>query len=558
LFKLSLIDDDKRGPSNYISSPSNLGSTSNITTNPQAMAESLLNSISSKDEKLGSSHTSHITDTSVRFKESKLVISEFIIHDLLLIELFKALLSIMPMDFIKLIVNYSIHDDEIKNKIENTYYMIMNNLKRRYLLNRRDIPPLFDLGPIHNAIVIAIMKGSLLDLNISNRKDSSSSHSNLDIITTKKSKESRLILSKDAENDCLFIRTLQVALENIPKDIINIMDDYIRHDDTINEYYDRIKREPSTVTGAVILDLYDPNFISHLLDLIRDNKEKFPESHQFRNDLVRFLFKYALAMRKKFADNDELFEESVENIKDILMIINQSVSLSLFDDTKLQSMTKFDFSMFDYLIEYEIFDHPRLLKLFVNKIIDNQSNLIMSLDQIEETYCNGNFNNNLFLKLMLIKFASGDLADEQMKERGWITDEYIVSRPESDWLIVKLPHIYSSENQDEIYKIMSLWVHGLSQSTIKFFHDNKLGFLTTIPTQLVRFLRRLEYIGGLPKGVLINDVLRFSIQIENGQVYKWDKDIFQKYLEEERKEFDPSKGLGISQEEYDKYIKMIG
>ena len=158
-------------------------------------------------------------------------------------------------------------------------------------------------------------------------------------------------------------------------------------------------------------------------------------------------------MRKIYPiDSDGLFEESVKNVKDIMIIINEE-TLSSLDNSNLQSMTNFDFSMFDNLIKYEIFDHPQLLETFVKNIIDNKANLKMTLDQIEKEYCNGNFNNNPLLKLMLIQFAFGDSANEQMKERGWITSEDMNYRGDYDFAIA-LPHIYSKgERGDEIHGV---------------------------------------------------------------------------------------------------------
>ena len=95
-----------------------------------------------------------------------------------------------------------------------------------------------------------------------------------------------------------------------------------------------------------------------------------------------------------------------------------------------------------------------------------------------------------------------------------------------------------------------LWASYLSQSTIKFFLDNKLGFRIYYSFDLVQFLRRIEYIGGLPEGVSIEKIIKF--RFEDGQVYKWDKDIFEEVLDRRK-----GRRNHISQEEYNRYIKLI-
>ena len=204
------------------------------------------------------------------------------------------------------------------------------------------------------------------------------------------------------------------------------------------------------------------------------------------------------------------------------------------------------------MVDYEIFDHPKLLETFINEIIDNEANLKMTLDQIEQVYCDGSFdNNNPLLKMMIIRFAHGDLAKEQILQRKWVTDEEIDYR--GDYSFARaLHHIYSSkvERGNEIHDVESLCPEYSSQSTIKFFHDNNLEFRINCSYCLVNFLKRLDHIeGGLPlKEVLpsIDKIIKF-----NDGNYKWNKDIFEKHLLQSKKE------NRISQEEYDKYIKLL-
>jgi len=212
--------------------------------------------------------------------------------------------------------------------------------------------------------------------------------------------------------------------------------------------------------------------------------------------------------------------------------------------------------MFNHLIEYEIFDHPQLLELFTNYIIDKEANLIMTLDQIEQDYCGGNFNNNYLLKLMLIKFAfGGSSVDEQMIKRGWIIDKDIDYSCEEHDFAIALHHIYSKKEErgDEIDGVESLLSWYLSQSTIKFFHDNKLEFRVNYSFNLAWFLQRLEYIEGLPKEISIDKIIKFK----DGKVFKWNKATFVDYLTKEKEKYDPSKERGISPEEYQRFMKLV-
>jgi len=347
----------------------------------------------------------------------------------------------------------------------------------------------------------------------------------------------------------------------IPKFINQIISEYSSiHDKTIDEFRSRIIKELREVTKQMIfLNPYSTDFTFKLLNLINDNKEKISSPPLFWYDLARFLFKYTLLMRKKFANDDELFEESVKNVKNIMIIVDKKIGLYL-NDTKLRSMTNFDFSIFDSLMEYEIFDYSHLLELFVTDIIDNQGNLKMTIDEIEMIYCNDNFNNNPLLRLMLIRFAFGDSANKQMAKRGWIASEGKFYQGNQDFVLA-LPFIYSKEiigRGDEFYIIETLSASFLSQSMIKFFIDNNLGFRIYLSSDLVRFLRRIDHIEGLPERASIDKIIKFG-DGNNEYISEWNRDIFEKYLIKEQERYNSSKGIimGISQKEYQKYIKLI-
>jgi len=362
-------------------------------------------------------------------------------------------------------------------------------------------------------------------------------------------------------NDSTIVNLMSRAFRQrkllIPKAINQRIVEYIFiHDRTINEFIDRIMNKLKEITEQqqIILNLHGSDFIFNLLRLITDNKEKI-DSFQFWDDLERFLFKYALLMRKKFSDNDQLFEKSVENIKDIMIIVKERISLylNIFD---LQLMTNFDFSMFNCLVQYEIFDHPHLLELFVKNIIDKEANLIMTIDEIKKKYSNDNFNNNPLLKMMLIQFAFSASANEEMIGRGWYAYENIQRRGNRRFAIA-LHYFYSKgegEHGYEISEIEALRPYYLSQSTIRFFLDKKLKFRIASPSNLVDFLRKLEYAGGLPRGASIDEIIGFKFK---NDIYKWNKDVFERYLMKEKKDFVSFEKSSISPEEYQRYIKLI-
>jgi len=354
-------------------------------------------------------------------------------------------------------------------------------------------------------------------------------------------------------NDPLLKEIFNAIPKNMPTVLIDIMDDYIHYDDTIDEYLDRIKNKLLTVSEKAILDLYDPDFMSNLLELVRSNKKEIPLFHELWYDLERFLFKYALLMRRLFANDNASFEKSVKNIKDIMIIVNGKTR-PFVDIDYLESMTNFDFSVFDFPIKYEIFDHLQLLELFTKKIIDSKANLLMTLDEIEQDYCNGNFNNNPFLMMMLIEFAFGDSANEQILKRGWVKSKDMYSRKDEDFATA-LHQIYLRDGKhgDEIEYLTE---HYLSHSTIKFFIDNNLGFRIINSSHLVRFLKRLEHIGGLPKEVPSIDRI-IKLYLEDQQIFKWDKATFVNYLIKEKGKYDPYGRKDISPEEYQKFMKLV-
>jgi len=204
-----------------------------------------------------------------------------------------------------------------------------NEIKKELFSNiiqEKDIPSTLDNDSISNSNIIE--SGILSHHGISDDdKDV--------LVTNDKSKISESLILKEMKDDPFLIEILN-SLPMMPTVLIDIIGGYSKyHDQTIDEYYDRIKRELSTVSRKVIPDLYDPNFTSHLLEMVRDNKEKFPNSHQFWNDLYRFLFKYALSMRKIFANDNAPFKESVKNIKDIMIIINGKIQGVDLDSIKL-------------------------------------------------------------------------------------------------------------------------------------------------------------------------------------------------------------------------------
>ena len=231
-----------------------------------------------------------------------------------------------------------------------------------------------------------------------------------------KSKESDPSIPYQFKFDPILMEIFKTLPKDIPIVIINIISDYSFHDPTIDEYYDRIKNELMAISERVIPNLYDPSFIIYLSELVKNSEKGIPKSDSFWDDLARFLFKYTLSMRRTFSNDNQLFEKSVKDIKDIMIIPHEKGSWYI-DTSKAHNMTDFDLLIFDYLVKYEIFDHPQLLEAFIKNIINKDAILKMTLNEIEKRYCNGNFNNNPLLQLMLIRFAFGDSANQQMIER---------------------------------------------------------------------------------------------------------------------------------------------
>jgi len=400
--------------------------------------------------------------------------------------------------------------------------------------------------------VISMIKMTRLLLKLKiptnqNFKESPCDNNHSTFSSEKSTKSSELLIPKDMKDDPLLKEIFESLYLVMPLVLVKIIGDYANQGDSIIEYFDRITNKLKGIT----LNLYDIKLMPQLLSLIKGSKEAIPPRHEFWNDLSRFLFKYALEMREKFADNDQLFQKSTKSIKDIVIIANKNVESALFN-FKLEPMTDFDFFLFGRFTIYEILDHPHLLALFVNKIVDKEGNLKMTINEIEKRYCSGSFNNNPLLKLMIIRFAFGSLSVKQMKKKGWITDED--ENPRDSNSAIALYHIYSikgeEEHEDKVGAIEILQPFYLSQFTIKFFIDNRLGFRMYHSSNLVQFLKRLEYIGGLPEGSSISRIIKFRDE-KDGKVFKWDKNIFEKYLTERIKE------NRISQEEFDRFIKLI-
>lgn len=199
------------------------------------------------------------------------------------------------------------------------------------------------------------MTESFSKLDTLNRKGPESSYdSNLTINITKESKKTELSISEGIKYYHVIKVHNALSLIMPTKLIISIctyaindstIDEYsdgttiklektikrkipFIHDPTIYEYSNRIKNELGKfIKRRITFDLSDPAFMSNLLELIRDNEEKIPSFHGFWYDLERFLFKYALLMRKRFPHYNDLFEGLVKNVKDIMIIINVKTNL---------------------------------------------------------------------------------------------------------------------------------------------------------------------------------------------------------------------------------------
>jgi len=125
------------------------------------------------------------------------------------------------------------------------------------------------LPPLNNNTIKP--KTLLHDISDDNKDVLIKSDSHNTLAPTDKSKESNLVIPEGIKDDPLLVEIFKGVPKTIPTTLIPIIGDYIKyHDDTINEYYERIKKELMSTTGKTILNLYHSNFISHLLNLVRD------------------------------------------------------------------------------------------------------------------------------------------------------------------------------------------------------------------------------------------------------------------------------------------------
>jgi hypothetical protein len=320
------------------------------------------------------------------------------------------------------------------------------------------------------------------------------------------------------------------------------------------EFYNRIMNDLRVSRDRrATLSFHDPNFASRLQEILTEEmKRGFHAEQSFWYDLLRLLFKWTLFMRQKFADNDRDFELSMISVKSIITMIYNN---GFMDDqafiSEFLSEAEFNFSIFEDLMKYELFDNPHILEYFIKYVINDLdpngngdwSNI--SYDQIRNKHFHGNFNNNPLLKLIfasLIPWTSeNDIKEKYFPGTGGqldfiATHEFVLAMSRfylfQNHILKRDIHIIESIDDEEY----------ISSFMVKFFLRNNLGFRISSSSCLVSFLARLDRLGllsheGENGGVmsLLERIIKFKIDSE--KTWRWDITIFKEYLEREGGEY---------------------
>jgi len=221
-------------------------------------------------------------------------------------------------------------------------------------------------------------------------------------------------------------------------------------------------------------------------------------------------------------------------------------------------ITKFDFSIFYHLIQYEFMDNIQTIYNFINNLIpdlynDDDYEIKTSRDQIEKSHFDGNFNNDPLLKFMLA-FFTPKLVKEQLEDQKWFPDNNSKFNG-SYCFILAILKVHSKANCtiDDISFVKDHFDNSnyMSTFTIELLSRNEqLKFRLHNSTDLVDTLRIIERVG-MPQGVLVRDIIRFQVQ----NVWKWDESIFTEFLQKEISH--PKYTNKLFQEEYDRFIKLV-
>jgi hypothetical protein len=181
--------------------------------------------------------------------------------------------------------------------------------------------------------------------------------------------------------------------------------------------------------------------------------------------------------------------------------------------------------------------------------------LRITCDQLRNRHFHGqSFNSNPLLKLMLIKFPPKKIA-KQLKEKCF-TEESSVNFDNNHEFIIVMSRIHAKIHTiNDIDRIESFDnFNHINSAMVTFFLDNGLAFRINHSFNLSRLLKRLDRLRLLfQKKIPMAKIIKFH---SDNDVWRWNIEIFKKYLKKERKSCNPSKRRGISQEEYERYLGL--
>jgi hypothetical protein len=377
-------------------------------------------------------------------------------------------------------------------------------------------------------------------------------------------------IEKRIEDDPQFGKIFNGLYDRLPDPLIGIIGDYVpyHYDKTITGFLKRIMRDLGvSEEERNSLDLYFPSFASWLLKRLKEKKEEIPPLHELWFDLDRFIFKWLLAMKRILADDDQAFEELAPNIDPIIATIHKDGFD--WDDESVSTLAsiKSNFSAFELLIRHESIDNPDILRYFINHVIkdvyDDHNHRILKIDcqQLLNRHFDGqSFNSNPLLKMMLIYLTPEEISKQISKN--------CFPKEESSYLYnyhgftINIQEIYTQQDYSpkDIDWIQDINGSYSSSKMIEFLLDNKLGFRIYDSFNLINLLRRLERLKLLQE-ISLDIIIKFKIESEKDaygwNIWRWDISTFEKYLKDERDEYNPHNGYGISPAEYKNYNDLI-
>lgn len=378
---------------------------------------------------------------------------------------------------------------------------------------------------------------------------------------------------------------VQEYQSNIPEVLVEVIAGYDYNDEFI-EFYEKImdkleslikvkegnkmeaeKREMSCP------DFYKDTFASQLLSLILKEEDSIHSHDPFWHELYRLLFKWVIHMRRTFSIDNIKFDNAVQTIKPLLLLIskkNLSLALVKTSLSQLEKEDEFDFSMFQHLIQYELLERIDLFHIFnqikndfyplTDEIIKKDDNSISCRD-LEIKYFGGNFNNDLLLKFILVMY------DPQERMRSCFPKEksmFSKKEGEAESLYQLATSLHHHHQQQEREKDCSLDkrftprqvdfferinMHYVGVFVLRSIFNSNLKFIIETSSKLIILLKRLDRAGLLTKKPP-REIIKLDIYGENFKFYRgWNRDEFIKLLNEKGEETSPI--------DHDRYLQFI-